>query len=783
MVFSSLKHRIVFVFVGLLAAVMTMVMLLVVTSGERIVNDELQRELGLGANVFQRLLQHNQRQLDTAATVLSADFAFREAIATQDRETVGSVIHNHGRRIGARVMMAVGRDGRLIASTQRRTGPDEAFPFPDLLAQAEAGGRSAGFKQMKNGRLYHVVMVPVLAPTRIAWVAMGFEVDDGWTQELAGTTGLVVSVAHRGEGAPVLLATSLTPPQRSALAAALPGLLSHPAKAVEISGQAYQSLLLPIEPRTSVVLQRAVQQVEEPFQALLRTLLLLTAGGVAVFILGSVLFARRIVRPLNHLAAAARRIEAGDYDLAVPRLPADEIGQLGLSFDRMRAGIAQREERIERLAYVDPLTDLPNRTRLLQEIEGMMQSRQGAVAVLNLDRFALINTALGHGVGDRLLREIAARLPRASGEHALTARLWADQFAFVLPDASRAHATGFAHELVAALADPVMLDGQQLDISCSVGVALYPEDGADADSLLRRAELAVLSAKRRRVPVGFTSDQGAEPQPEQLSLIGEMRRAMSEQEFEMHYQPKLELHSGRIVAAEALLRWRHPQRGMVPPGRFIPFAEQTGFIREITPWMLDRVLAEAAQWQSAGLDLIASANLSAADLLNPSLAAEVERLLGKHGVKPHRLCLEITESALMDDPVAARGQLAALSALGVALSIDDYGVGQASLAYLKTLPVDELKIDRSFIAGVAASGRDAAIVDSTIMLCHALSLKVVAEGVEDSADLRWLMEHGCDVAQGYGIARPMPAQDLPAWLARSAAVSAPPESAGGAILR
>jgi EAL domain-containing protein (putative c-di-GMP-specific phosphodiesterase class I) len=243
-----------------------------------------------------------------------------------------------------------------------------------------------------------------------------------------------------------------------------------------------------------------------------------------------------------------------------------------------------------------------------------------------------------------------------------------------------------------------------------------------------------------------------------------MRAALANGEFMLVYQPKLALASGRIVAAEALLRWRHRERGMVAPASFIPFAEQTGFIREITPWVLECAVRQIAQWQGQGLEIAVSANLSALDLLDPGLPGQVGALLERHGVPATRLCLEITESALMDDPAMALAHLDQLAALGIKLSIDDYGVGQASLAYLKTLPVDELKLDRSFITDVDASPRNAAIVASTIMLSHALGLSVVAEGVESESEQHWLAEHGCDLVQGYGIARPMAAHELPGWV-------------------
>jgi diguanylate cyclase (GGDEF)-like protein len=740
---KSLRHRIAIVFVGLLVLVMGLVLALVHHSSGSIVERETRRELAVGTKVFQRLLEQNQRQLETAAAVLSADFAFREAIATQDQPTVRSVIRNHGQRINAQVMMVTGADGKLIATTQHAGAAGDPFPFPDLLAAAEATGRSAGIRAMRNGQLYQVVLVPILAPTRIAWVAMGFHVDDRWADDMAGVTGLGVHIVRTGT--PGALASSAAPAGAQA-------------------GARYASVNVPLDGGLQAVLQLPVAQVQAPFEQLQGRLLGVIAVAVLVFAAGSIMLAGRIVRPLNELSAAARRIALGDYAQPLPPAQGDEIGQLAGSFEQMRTGIASREERIVRLAYVDALTDLPNRTRFLEAFARLTPGAGGAVMVVNIDRFALINNALGHLVGDRLLRAVAGQLQALVPQGGMLARLWGDQFAFLLEGADVGAARRFADTVLAALRDPVTLDGQRLDIEAGLGIALYPDDGLDAATLLRRAELALAAAKRRHAGIAFAQETGAEPAHEQLSLIGDMRRALAAGEFTLAYQPKLALASGRIVAVEALLRWQHPERGGIAPARFIPFAEQTGFIREITPWVLESAVRQAAVWHAAGLDIAVSANLSTLDLLDPHLGRRVRDLLERHAVPARRLCLEITESALMDDPALAQAHLDELAGLGIKLSIDDYGVGQASLAYLKSLPVDELKLDRSFITAITESPRNAAIVESTIMLSHALGLTVVAEGVETPAELHWLREHGCDIAQGYGIARPMTAAQLQDWL-------------------
>jgi len=765
MIFRSLQYRIAVVFVGLLIMVMGLMLAMVTRSNGNIVAAELTREISAGALVFKRLIEQNRRQLETTATVLSADFAFREAIATQDQATVRSVLRNHGARIGAAVMMVINPAGQLIVDTQRGDTATSPYPVSDLLALAETQGMSSDFKHMRDGQLYQMVLVPILAPKLIAWVAMGFPVDDRWAVDLSQMTGLAVSAVLNDDKGITLLASSLDGARRVALPAELKSLAQGTPRLLSFGDEHFQTLLLPLGTSASVVLQRSLEQAEAPFRSMQTALYSIVMGAILMFVLGSILFSRQIAGPVNLLAAVAKRIQEGDYAQPIPPLPPDEIGQLAVSLDRMRQGIAERENKILKLAYEDTLTGLATRVRFHQAFDKHPKGAPAAIAVLDLDRFSLINDALGHPIGDRLLGIVGKRLAHIVAPPGLVARLWGDEFAFLLSGADEGVAIRFAELLHTTLRAPFTLDGQRLDVGGSLGIALCPQDGQDANTLLRRAELAMYIAKRKQIGFVLASGIGGDPPHEHLSLIGEMREALDQQEFVIHYQPKLDLSSGKVKTAEALLRWQHPTKGLLPPLSFIPFAEQTGFIREITPWILEHVIAQAARWRAAGLIIVPSINISARDLLNPDLVDQVRRLTAAHELPPDGVCLEITESALMEDPGLTLEHLNQLAAHGTRISIDDYGSGQASLAYLKTLPVHELKIDQTFIRSVIDSPKDAAIVNSTILLGHALGLEVVAEGAETPADLEWLLKSGCDEVQGYGIARPMPASDLPGWIA------------------
>lgn len=495
--------------------------------------------------------------------------------------------------------------------------------------------------------------------------------------------------------------------------------------------------------------------------------LLILIIGAASFLVGGILamlISRSIVNPVQEAVRSAGAIARGDYCCDIPIGRSKEMGKLLQSLGILRDSIASREEKILRLAYEDTLTELPNRTRFLETLNAALSNRSGALVLLDIDRFAAINNALGHPVGDRLLQEFARRMTTLIPDTSFVARLGADEFALIFFDADKAAMTAHASRFLEQLRQPLLIDDQRLDVDASLGIVFFPQDGATPTALLRRADLAVGMAKRRHDGFAFGTDLADRPAHEELSLIGEMREALVRNEFVAFFQPKMEFASGRIKSAEALLRWKHPVKGLVPPGRFIPFAEQTGFIREITPWLINHVVRQAVEWHRQGLEIVVSVNLSTLDLATPALVEDVKKLLVDTGLPPHLLCLEITESALMDNPDDALRHLENLAALGLKLSIDDYGSGQASLAYVQRLPVNELKIDRAFVDKVDRLPKNAAIVRSTILLCRELGLSVVAEGAETAEELDWLAHNKCDVVQGYGIAKPMPPEDFIPWV-------------------
>jgi diguanylate cyclase (GGDEF)-like protein len=386
-----------------------------------------------------------------------------------------------------------------------------------------------------------------------------------------------------------------------------------------------------------------------------------------------------------------------------------------------------------------------------------------------MDRFKAINDTLGHLVGDQALREVGLRVRTTLRDSDVVARLGGDEFGVLLATGSAEHAPRVvAEKILKALEAPLVVEGQTMDIAASIGIALYPDHGEDAAALLRAADVAMYAAKRGKSGWSLYDPSHDERRQEFLTLLGELRRAVEAGQLVLHYQPKVNLHENKVTSVEALVRWNHPQRGLVSPQDFIPFAEQTGYISAITRWVLSHSIEQCGSWHRQGLRLKMCVNVSARDLRQEdALVQHITAALAEAQLPAGMLCLEITESALMDDPRGSQSTLRTLRDLGIATSIDDYGTGYSSLAYIKQLAVNELKIDRGFVSGMEADARNAAIVRSTIELGHNLGLSVVAEGVETDHELAELRRFGCDMAQGFHFARPMEAEALELWLRRA----------------
>ena len=431
----------------------------------------------------------------------------------------------------------------------------------------------------------------------------------------------------------------------------------------------------------------------------------------------------------------------------------------------------QRGEKLHRIATTDELTGLANRERFRARLDERIASatttgEMFGVMLLDLDRFKEVNDTLGHHFGDELLRDLGPRLAEVIGADGLVARLGGDEFA-VLPGENTGDADeleAIAGLLTACVQQPVGVDEMTLEVGVSIGIARFPRDGDDPHSLLRSADVAMYAAKEAHAGCKVYATALDRHSVRKLSVLSDFRRALDTDEVVVFYQPIMHMDGTSVHGAEALVRWEHPELGLLPPSDFMPIVEQTGLIGPLTRHVLERAVAQCAAWRQAGQELTVSVNLSVRNLLDPDLPSLISDLLSIYRLVPEALELEITESMLMSDPDRSLITLTRLSQLGVGLSVDDYGTGYSSLANLRRLPIDELKIDRSFVSPMLSDESDLIIVRSTINLGHDLGLKVVAEGVEDEATLHRLQKLGCDLAQGYHFSKPLAPEAFNQWI-------------------
>jgi len=791
----QLRYRIVAVFLGLLLLVQLGSLALVSLSIDRSAHTAIETELGTGQRVLDRVLAQNAARLADAARVLAADYGFRAAVASNDEETLVSALENQARRIDARIALFTDARFELKATTQAGA---ERF-LPSLRQMALELGEPGRIVTL-DGEAYQLVAVPVKAPAVIGWITLGFPIDEALLGEVRKLSTVDVLLLWRhgasADWEPVrgtieaAAARALIDPWRQARQQALGrAFADEPVKgnlefeaappSLMVRGQRFMAReqMLAVGgaegDRMMALMLRSVDEAAEPFARLTAILLGCSVLGIAAFAMGSFATARRITEPLHRLTLSAQRLREGDYEAPIAERGDDEIGALGGAFESMRQAVRQREQEIKRIAYEDRLTRLPNRESFRLHARRAIESARtsgGRFAVLKLElaRFEQVNQVLGHRFGDKLLNEVALRLlergPR--DERDMLARIGGDDFALLLAGADARAALDAAERIRRVLEQPIRLDDHTIDLQGNVGIACHPEHGADADGLMGRAELARQEARRRGMGVMLYEAAMDADSAESLSLLGELRHALKHDQLRLYLQPKIALTDGSVVGAEALVRWQHPQRGLVPPMKFIPFAEQTGFIRELTAWMLARGTRMLRELNVEGRRLKLSVNLSTRDLTDPDLPDKLRRMVHTHNVEPRCLCLEITESAIMDDPQRAMQTLEALHQLGFKLSIDDFGTGYSSLAYLKSMPVDELKIDKSFVLNMERDLDDAKIVRSTVDLAHNLGLTVVAEGVETAKAWKLLQSLKCDEAQGYFMAKPMPEALFADWIAQ-----------------
>lgn len=732
--------------------------------------EEAYRELERGSELFSQLMQTRAQQLAQSVSVLTDDFGFKEAVATADRATIRSVLVNHAARIQADMALVLDDNRQLVASSMNL--PAEQY---QLLRQLEPVSVDSGSRYslvVINGTLYQFVLSPIMAPLQIGTAGIGFEIDETLSAHLQKLTDLEVSFVADVAGQPSYLSGTLTSEARNQLMAEKPFAHSGEQSVWRAGDMLNSVVVLAQTPQlVSAVLQVPLAHALKPFAVLDTQLLTLAfsffvgAGLIAMFL------ARSVTRPVRELAGVARKIADGHYGSPVRVYGGDEFTDLAQAFTRMQTAIAEREQEILYQAEHDSLTDLANRSQVFPRLHQTIDTCQAAgqqlvVMVVDIYKFTQINDTLSPETGDRVLRAVGGHLEALVGEQGRALRLGSDEFLLLMPVADAAQALEFTEQVVRQFDRTLHLDETDIKIELNMGYAVFPEQGESAELLLRRANLALNQARQSHEFVCRYRSGWDEDHLRRLQLFADFKQALLNDEISLYYQPKIDPRQREHVGAEALIRWVHPEFGFVNPEEFIAVIESAGQISLLTRWVIRTAVKQVQQLRAQGIELTMSVNLSALDLLEDDLHSYISKLLHEHELPSCCLCLEITESAIMQEAERSMANIQRLHELGLLISIDDYGTGYSSLSQMKRLPVTELKIDKSFVLDLDSNEDDRQIVKSTIELGHTLGLSVTAEGVETEQSRDWLVANGCDILQGYLYSKPVPAREFGHWLER-----------------
>ena len=773
--FKHLRSRIAFTFIGVMVAMQLAALIPLKYALDRHASQLAGQQINAGERGFVNQLQHNTQNLKQAAQLLVGEEAFRDAIHSRDTDIIQSVLATCQTRMRAQIAYYLGTDDGLVV-TGRYDNTDISQAIIQKILQNPGGTLKF---DIVDGKPYQLIAVPVNDMDAAGWLVMGFVMDDRLTTQLKQLTGLDVTILQKIPQHDWQLVSSTVSSQlANILMKTVADVYSQhlSLQKVDLAGQAYQLKIRTLHERQDqallVVLQASVTPLMQALQRWFQGMLVLAGIGVLLFVVLAWYVSRQTTRPLAALTGHVNDIALGDYEKEIAVDSSDEVGYLGKALDNMRAAVLQRSLDVQQLVFKDALTGLANRLALMQALQQAItqhadEQEKFSLLVLNIHRFKQVNNMLGRKLGDDLLRHVGQVLQdNALSAQTMVARLDADEFAVLLPQADQARATSYAENIQRIFEGPVQVQEQTMEIPVAMGIALYPEHEVHAEALLSHAETALYEAKSKQVAWIVYNTALELDQAETLALIADLKQAIQQNQLLLYIQPRIDLTTRKTLGAEALIRWVHPEKGMLLPDQFIPFAEQTGLICEMTDWVLRRACEILATLRQRGLRISLSVNLSARDLNNMALPDQIAALLTEHALDAAALSLEITESSWMQAAGQATTVIRKLAEMGVQLAIDDFGIGHSSLAYLKQLPVQTLKIDRSFVMYMDKHADHASIVKASIELAHTFGLNVVAEGIENEEVLARLTRLGCDEGQGYFIGKPMPEKDFSIWLER-----------------
>ena len=737
-----------------------------------VASDQAQEQLKTGTRVFERFMDLRWRRIQYGLNWLTNDSDFREATIKGSPSLIEHALQEFEASLHGSELFVLDLDGNIITSTLKGLPAGQAFPYAKALRLARRNTQTMVIGILA-GRPYMLVQGVVLGPLPVVRVVSGMPMDDVFAHELSSLSNLEVSFMTVKPGESGILSST----QPDFMSASIiefvqehtPGSTIHFS---EFHGRRFLGQMLqlansgdPGNGQVMAVLQSPLDQTMQAFDSLDRKFLWISLGALLASLLGALWLARAVSRPVSLLAEAAQRIGRGNYETPVELTRRDELGFLAKAINAMQSGIAVREQQLAHNALHDPLTGLPNRALAMERLGSAISARRGVVLIyLGIENYRVINESFGPEGGERIMRESARVMLDALRERDTAARITGNEFLLLLESTQVDVGVALADRLYALLKRPLSIDGHEVLLEVCMGIAIYPLNGQSAEELISRAAIACRDAAALPGYLQVYQQDRDLAHQRQIQLIRDLRSAASDGQLQLYYQPKMDIRSGHVRQAEALLRWQHPELGMVSPAEFIPLAERTGSMFLLTGWVIEEGIRQLSAWNRKGLHMQLSLNISAEDLHGENLLMTVERLLKRYQLSAEQLIFEITESTAMRDPEHSLNVLEKLRDGGISLSVDDFGTGYSSLAHLKRLPVQELKIDQSFIRNLDETSEDAVIVRSTIEMSHNLGLKVVAEGVEYQHTLELLERWHCDTAQGFLISRPMDAVAFEAWV-------------------
>ncbi|QTH65181.1 EAL domain-containing protein [Psychrosphaera ytuae] len=768
--FRSLQNRNFLLFMFALVITVSAVLAVTLTQTYQHSSNQLKAHYKSSSSVLQYKLEADILALRRGLATASRDFSIKTLIrrSSTDTESLALALKNYQSRL---------KNDFIVVYDRNKTAITQDLPFPQQASVNETNLQPLQFI-FHQQELYAVVVQPVKfvenVPNPDAWLVGGIKVAKLLSQDLRTITNFDISIRYLG----VVRAT--TNPNMS-LTALTEGLATIPT--TNSRQQSQEQRQANINNKEVVVYKTLLSRLQdEPIEVFFtlpshqahlnydNLIIQLSAAIVVILILISFLtfsFSKSIARPLRMLADVANEIRKGKYPVIQLDKSLDEVESLSMALSDMQEAIKNREKENYQLAYFSAATELPNRIYFASQINQLITNNPNqafAVLWMDVDRFKDINDTLGHEFGDAVLKSIAQRLDDNKSESTFLAYLDGDEYAAIIPLEDEQNAMVAANQLSHIFDQPFIVKNVALDVSVSIGVSVYPTDSQSPEQLMQFADIALYECKEMHHNVSRFVAASNKYSVVRLSLMTELKSGIEKGQLQLNYQPKVDLKTGKIVSVESLVRWRHPEHGYIFPDEFIPLAEQTGNIRHLTHWAIEESIKQHLALKEHGFDIKMAINISAVDLIDLALPPFVANLLSKYQVEPNVLIFEVTESAIMADPEQAITALNMLRNMNIKLSIDDFGTGYSSMEQLKRTPVDELKIDKSFILDLSNNSDDMIIVKSITSLAHNLGLTIVAEGIENQETMAILADLGVETGQGYFMSKPLEAKLLKAWL-------------------